>query len=82
MPATPHPIKRALAIMDDWLGLPEHSYMATVYRFSYELPPAEVLEAVEIAQAKLPAGGREAFKYFCGVCHSKIKEERIRQSWN
>jgi cytochrome c5 len=82
MATTPHPIGRALEIMDAWLGLPSHAYKATVYRFAQDLPPNEVLEAVEIAQAKIPCGGKEAFKYFCGVCHGKIKEQRIRLSWN
>ncbi len=82
MHATPHPIRRALEIMDDWLGLPERDYKATVYLFSKKLPPPEVLEAVEIAQAKLPEGGRKAFRYFCGVCCRKIEEQRIRLEWN
>lgn len=82
MATTPYPIKLALEIMDAWLGLPEHAYKATVYRFAHELPPDVVLEAVEIAQAKLPDGGMNAFKYFCGVCNNKIKERRIRLSWN
>lgn len=68
--------------MDDWLGLPERDYKATVYVFSSQLPPDEILEAVEIAKARLPDGGRDAFKYFCGVCWRKIKEQRIRLSWN
>jgi hypothetical protein len=46
------------------------------------LTPEEVLEAVWIAQAKLPQGGIDAFKYFCGVCHNMIREQKIRQSWN
>jgi len=41
-----------------------------------------VLEAVEIAQAKLPDGGESALRYFCGVCNCMIQEQRIRQSWN
>jgi hypothetical protein len=82
MATTPHPIKLALEIMDTWLGLPERDYKATVYWFAKRMPPEEVLEAVEIAQAKLPEGGRNAFKYFCGVCHRRIEEQRIRLSWN
>jgi hypothetical protein len=82
MATKPHSIKLALEIMHTWLGLPQRTYKATVYLFARELPPDEVLEAVEIAVAKIPAGGREAFRYFCGVCHSKIKEQRIRLSWN
>jgi hypothetical protein len=82
MHTTPHPIRIALQIMDDWLGLPDTTYKATVYRFAYELTPEDVLEAVEIAQDKIPDGGMNGFKYFCGVCHGKLKEQRIRQSWN
>jgi hypothetical protein len=75
-------IKLALQIMDTWLGLPEYAYKATVYRFSHKLPPEMVLDAVQIAQAKLPDGGESAFRYFCGVCNCMIQEQRIRQSWN
>lgn len=82
MAATAHHIKLALEIMDAWLGLPPHTYKATVYRFANELPPEEVLEAVEIAQAKIPEGGAKAFKYFCGVCNRKMEEQQIRRSWN
>ena len=57
-------IKLALEIMDAWLGLPQHTYKATFYRFANELPPDEVLEAVEIAQAKIPLGGRECLQVF------------------
>lgn len=82
MATTPHPIKLALQIMDAWLGLPERDYKATVYLFSYKLPPEEVLEAGEIAQDKKPEGGRVGFRYFCGVCNRKIEEQQIRRSWN
>lgn len=68
--------------MEDWLGLPERQYKATVYLFSHKLPAEVVLEAVEIAQAKLPEGGERAFRYFCGVCCRRIEEQRIRNSWN
>jgi len=82
MPPTSHPIKRALQMMDGWLDLPEREYRATVYLFAQRLPADEVLEAVEIAQAKLPQGGMDAFKYFCGVCHGKIRERKIQLAWN
>lgn len=82
MAATPHPIKLALEIMDAWLGLPEYQYAAKVYLFARKLPPEEVLEAVEIAQAKFPDGGSRGLKYFCGVCWRKIEEHDIRRSWN
>jgi hypothetical protein len=82
MPASPHRLKRALQIMDDWLGLPERDYKATVYIFAQKLSPEEVLEAAEIAQRKIPKGGTDGFRYFCGVCHKKIGEQKIRLSWN
>ena len=82
MTAAPHSIKRALQIMGNWLNLPEDEYKAAVYRFAQMIPPEEVLAAAEIAQAKIPGGGIDAFRYFCGVCHSKNKERRIRLSWN
>ncbi len=77
-----NPIHQALRVMEEWLQLPEGHYKAKVYLFAQRLPPEEVLAAVWIAQAKLPAGGEGAFRYFCGVCHSKIREQNIRQSWN
>lgn len=82
MTAIPNPVKLALQIMDAWLGLPERDYKPTVYWFAKRMPPEELLESVEIAQAKLPEGGRSAFKYFCGVCHRRIEEQRIRLEWN
>ncbi len=75
------PIKRALQLMEGWLNLPEDDYNAAVSWFAKRMPPDELLEAVLIAQAKRPEGGRRAFKYFCGVCHRKIEERRIRLSW-
>ncbi|MFO1487358.1 MAG: hypothetical protein U1F65_02665 [Verrucomicrobiota bacterium] len=78
----PHPLELALQLMDDWLGLPEISYKADVYWFAQRLPPEAVLEAVQIAQAKIPDGGLDAFKYFCGICHRKIEKQKIRLSWN
>ena len=81
MPTMPYPIELALQIMDEWLQLPEYTYVATVYRFGGKLPAMQVLEAVEIAQTKLPQGGIDAFEYFCGVCNCMIQEQQIRQSW-
>ena len=76
------PLHQALRIMDEWLHLPEDDYKAKVYLFAQRLTPEDVLEAVWIAQAKLPDGGLPAFKYFCGVCHNMIREQKIRRSWN
>ncbi len=82
MSLTPHPTSLALKIMDGWLGLPEKDYKAKVYMFAQRLTPEDVLDAVWIAQAKLPEGGIPGLKYFCGVCHNKIRERRIQLSWN
>ena len=76
------PLHQALRVIGEWLRLPEDHYKAQVYLFAQRLPPENVLEAVWIAQAKLPDGGASGFKYFCGVCHNMIREQRIRQSWN
>jgi hypothetical protein len=72
---TSHPIKYALELMAVWLDLPEQHYKPTVYLFAQKLPPAAVLEAVELARAKVPFGGEDGFRYFCGVCHNKIREQ-------
>ena len=82
MPTPPYPIKRALQIMDEWLNLPETACKADVYWFGQRLPPDVVLEAVEIAKAKIPKGGMPAFKYFCGVCHRQREKLEIQNSWN
>ena len=68
--------------MEEWLGLPEEAYKGTVYRFYHDLPPEDVLDAVQIARDKIPWGGRAGFLYFCGVCHGRIKEQRIPLSWD
>lgn len=82
MTPLPNPIRLALQIMAVWLGLSEDYYKADVYWFAQRLPPEEVLEAVEIARAKFPEGGLNAFKYFCGICHRKREKRNIRLSWN
>lgn len=78
----PDPIETALKLMETWLSRPRLLYQADVYRLADRLPPEEVLEAVKIAQAKFPAGGWRGFKYFCGVCHRKRDNQKIRDAWN
>lgn len=50
---------------------------ASVKRFLQDLPEAEVLEAIDIANARYPlAPGVDdlrTWRYFCGVCWRKIK---------
>ena len=48
----------------------------TVRQFLRRLPYAEVLEAIELAQARIPAGFKKddkRFRYFCGICWNKIR---------
>lgn len=41
------------------------------------------LEAAEVAVSRFPVYGSRTFKYFCGVCWSKIKEaERGPKDWD
>jgi hypothetical protein len=41
------------------------------------------LEAAEVAISRFPGYGSRTFKYFCGVCWSKIKEaERGPKDWD
>lgn len=75
--STPYEIKRAIQTMDAWLGLPERTYKPTVHLFGRKLPAEQVLAATEIAQRKFPEGGEGAFRYFCGICHKMIMEQRI-----
>ena len=46
----------------------------TVRGLLRKLPEAEIHEAILIAFARVPGGDLRTFKYFCGVCRSKIKE--------
>ena len=78
MPNTLSPLIHAQLIMFDWINLKPCIYEVTLFRFAKRLPPEEVLEAVRIAQRKVPEGGMDGFKYFCGVCHGKIEDQRIR----
>lgn len=43
--------------------------------FNERLPLHEVIESADIARARKPYSEHQRFKYFCGVCWSKIKRE-------
>ena len=49
----------------------------TIKTFLSKLPEAEILDAIDIAHARLPvteeSQDHRTFKYFCGVCWKKIK---------
>jgi hypothetical protein len=68
--------------MELWLMQPREIYEVEVYRFADRLPPAEVFDAVTIAQTKIPEGGLRGFRYFCGVCNRKLYHQKIRRAWN
>lgn len=46
----------------------------SIYRFMEKLPAEEIVEAARIANAKTKNNPPDTFRYFCGVCWSKIKE--------
>jgi len=78
----PDPVELALQGLEAWLSCPRDVFETEVYRFVERLPPMEVLDAVRIAQAKLPEGGLRGFKYFCGVCWQKLDNQRLRHAFN
>ena len=82
MHTSSHSLAVALELMQGWIGLAEGQYKATVCLFAQQLPAGEVLDAVQITMAKFPEGGRDALRYFCGVCHWKIRGRRLRLRWN
>lgn len=48
--------------------------LASIRRFLELLPLAEALAAATSANAKFPYSGSRRFKYFCGICWSKVRE--------
>ncbi len=82
MEATPDPVETALEIMETWLDRSRDLYQADVNHFAVRLPPKEVLEAAGIAQARFPDSGQRGFKYFCGVCNTKIKDLELLRRWD
>jgi len=52
--------------------------ITSVRRFLRSLPYAELLEAIDIAHTRKPVyssgSDNQCFKYFCGVCWSKIRQ--------
>jgi len=49
--------------------------LLSIKRFLERLPFSEVMDAAEIAAARFSYSKTREFKYFCGVCWSKIREE-------
>jgi hypothetical protein len=50
------------------------AWLTSIKTFNAKLDVHEVKEAAEIAFAKKPYSDNSRFKYFCGICWSKIKE--------
>lgn len=67
--------EHVLAEMKQWLRLSPKTYTASVRLFALKLPPERLIEAMWKAQAKKPRGNSNAFRYFCGICHSMIREQ-------
>lgn len=63
-----------LAEMQNWLRLSLETYRAAVFMFAIRLPPDKLIEALWIAQSRKPKGDFDSFRYFCGVCHSMLRE--------
>ena len=54
-------------------GIPKQNFTA-IKNFIQKLGYDEVIEASEIAIGKLPYSYSPSFKYFCGICWSKLRE--------
>ena len=67
---------QVIAHMEDWLRLSPRTYTATVRLFALRLPPEKLVEALWVAADRKKDGGRDAFKYFCGVCHTMLRAQR------
>jgi 5-methylcytosine-specific restriction endonuclease McrA len=49
-------------------------YLQSIKTFNKRLPLHEVIDAAEIARAKIYYSDLRMFKYFCGVCWKKLKD--------
>jgi hypothetical protein len=56
----------------------ERDWLRSIKTFNERLPLHEVFDAAEAALAKKPYSEYARFKYFCGICWSKIKEASPR----
>jgi hypothetical protein len=57
------------------------SRLTSVMGFLKRLPVAEVYEAIDIAFSRKPPRAKrdeDTFKYFCGICWSKIKQREAK----
>lgn len=52
-----------------------HDWLSSVKRFVQQLCYLEVLEAMELAVQRQPHSQQQCFKYFCGICWRKIKQD-------
>jgi hypothetical protein len=61
--------------------VPQESYsrrrLQSIRRFLEILPLSEVLDAAMIVSSKWSVMSERAFKYFCGVCWKKIREDGL-----
>ena len=50
-------------------------WLASIKMFLGKLSFHDVLEAMELADARFPYSESRAFKYFCGICWNKVREQ-------
>lgn len=53
----------------------KRDYLQSIKTFNGKLPLHEVIEAAELALARVPFSERRRFLFFCKVCWNKIKAE-------
>ena len=75
-------VREVLAHMETWLQISPRIYTPNVHLFALRLPPEKLIEALWVAQTRIPEGDLGAFKYFCGVCHRMIREQSGQLSGN
>lgn len=53
----------------------KRDWTASINRFNEKLGFDVVLDAAEIARNQYPYGGSRTFRYFCGICWNRIRNE-------
>jgi hypothetical protein len=68
-------------LCDNQYELNEHG-LESLKKFLVHLVPFEIRESMDIAADKIPNENiGERFKYFCGICHNKIREKSGDTTW-
>lgn len=59
----------------EWLDYYDKQDLLSIKRFLESLPFHELIDAAEIAAAKFRSSGSKRFRYFCGICWNRIREQ-------